>query len=846
MRHWPVLISTLLAPSIATPAQAEAASKEAEAVRDAPASAAQATEAARPAAGKAFSTGVAKGRDMLDTAISASVIDEGDLPKLGVGSVVGILGNLPGIRGETVGIDGYSAMTVRGLPMSADGSKFLQIQEDGLPVLEFADIHLATSDTFIRPDLGLSQIQVIRGGSASTFASNSPGGVVNFISKTGDVAGGALQISAGLGYNLNRVDFDYGAPLGNGWRFHVGGYYNKGQGLREIGYVGVRGGQAKLNVTREFANGYIRFYAKYLDDRQPSYSLFPVQVSGPNGSPTFTSLAGTDARRDSLLSRYITSFAAVDQDNRPATNDIRNGIRGIVKSIGTEIQLDVAGWTITDKFRFARIGGEYNEDISLATMPAATMAAAFGGPGAVLTYVGGPNNGQVVANPATLNGNGLLSLPFYVNGKLNRMDNTTNDLRASRVFAVGHGKLTTTAGLYAASQDVNMYWSFATGFEGFAANGTSTRFNLTTADGVPLTDGGILAYGLGISGALSLYHRQYDVNYRILAPYVSANYQLGKLAIGGSLRLDSGKVSGQLYGADLGGGRVGVAAIDLDGNGVVTLPETQVAILPRKQPGNVDYKYNYVSYSAGVNYRFAEPLSVFARYSRGGRAAAERFFFSPQHNPETGGLTRPSDAYGVVKQAEAGVKFRREKVAVFLTGFWASTNESGFQIGANQAGEAIVIHYNRSYSAKGLELESELRAGSFSLALGATYAKSKIDHDSSDSSLNGNRPRHQPSLFFNARPQFERGKVTLGATINGTTSSFAQDSNILKQPGYVLVHPFVLVRPVPRLQLGLTAYNVFNKLAFINISSAAIPPSGIVNAQALNGRTVTGTLRFSF
>ena len=60
----------------------------------------------------------------------------------------------------------------------------MQFQEDGLPVLEFGDIQFAGIDQFLRADLTLSQVQAIRGGSASTFASNSPGGLIN-VGRTG-------------------------------------------------------------------------------------------------------------------------------------------------------------------------------------------------------------------------------------------------------------------------------------------------------------------------------------------------------------------------------------------------------------------------------------------------------------------------------------------------------------------------------------------------------------------------------------------------------------------------------------------------------------------------------------
>lgn len=798
--------------------------------------------------GKTFNTGVAKGRDLLDSAISASTLDESDLPKLGVSAVVGIIGNLPGIRAETSGADGYSALTVRGLPLTDDGSKFMQIEEDGLPVLEFGDIKLAPPDMFVRADIGLSQVQAIRGGSASTFASNSPGGVINLISKTGETEGGAVQVGAGLNYDLKRVDFDYGAPLGGGWRFHVGGFYHEGEGPRAIGYTGVRGGQLKFNVTRQFSHGFIRLYAKYLDDRQPTSSLFPLQVSGTNASPTFANLPGLNILRDGQESPFTATFPGVDQNNRPTATHRLAGAHGVVRSIGAEAQFDFGGWTFSDKFRFASVSGQNNIELPLLSAPAGYLAPLFAGPGAVLSYAGGPSAGQTISNPATIGGNGLLAIQSYPQFNYNNLDNITNDLRISKVWTMGGGKLTTSAGLYASSQNIAEYVTATSLLQSIAAGGTSVPINLATASGFPLTDNGVLAYGfpaaLGIPTAY--FHRNYDVRYSVLAPYASINYQWGKLAVGGSVRFDQGTVKGQLLGTDLGGRGTSTAPIDLNANGAISLPESQVAILPLSQPGKVEYSYNYTSYSVGINYRIAEPFSVFARYSKGARANAERILFTPAVDYTTGKLNDPSIANSPVKQAEAGFKLRAKGVTLSVTGFWASTKDKTLQIGADATGKPTAISVDRTYSAKGVEVEGDVRHGPFSLALGATYAQSKIDNDSTNAALIGNRPRHQPALFFNARPQFEQGIVTLGANINGTTSSYAQDSNLLQQPGYVVVSPFLFLRPVPRVMLGVSAFNVFDTLALVSVSAAAIPASGIVDAQALTGRTITGTLRYSF
>lgn len=833
MRKFPLLAATLLATTM---------SHTAWAAEEAPTLDGGANEKAASAAPakKAFSTGVAKGRDLLDTAISASVIDEADLAKLSVGSVAGIMQNIPGIRAETSDTDGFSAITVRGLPLSADGSKFLQLQEDGLPVLEFGDLHFASADQFLRADLTLSQVQAIRGGSASTFASNSPGGVVNLISRTGETAGGLVQVSSGIGHDLKRIDFAYGSPLGDGWRFHVGGFYRQGKGPRAIGYDGFKGGQIKANVTKAFAGGFIRFYAKYMDDRQPNYSLFPILLTGSNDAPKVTDLPGNDIRRDAYESRFTPRYLGVDQNNNPTTFDAQNGLRGVTKSVGLEAQFDVAGWTVSNRFRFADISGEYNEALPMITAPAPAVAGLFGGPGATLTYAGGPLAGQAISDAR------LLAYSIRINAKQNQLDNATNDLRASRVWALGEGKLTTTAGVYNSSQTVDMYWNFSNSINDLTGGGANAPVNLTSAGGVPLTDGGVYAYGFGFGIPLASYHTRYDLNYKVLAPYASANYQIGKLAIGGSLRWDRGTVKGRVFSSSLGGGRIGETALDINRNGTISVAETKVAILPLTQPAAVDYDYDYVSYSAGVNYRMAEPLSVFARYSRGARANAERILGAGSLDPNSGALIDPSTAYNVVKQAEVGVKFPKDGLTAYVTGFWASTGERNYQIGADASGQVVVIPINRTYSAKGIEFEGEVREGPFALTLGATWTKASITKDFTDPALEGNRPRHIPTLSFQARPEVNLDKVTFGTVLNGTTSSFAQDSNVLKQPGYVLVSPFVQFRPVDRVTLGVNAFNVFDKLAIVQIASAAIPAGGLTNAQVMNGRTVTASLRYSF
>lgn len=123
---------------------------------------------------------------------------------------------------ESTGGEGNANIAVRGLPVASGGAKFLQIQEDGLPILQFGDIAFGNADIFLRLDSTVQTIESIRGGSASTAASNAPGGIINVISKTGSSDAGSVSTTFGLDYDTFRTDFEYGTSINDSLRFHVG------------------------------------------------------------------------------------------------------------------------------------------------------------------------------------------------------------------------------------------------------------------------------------------------------------------------------------------------------------------------------------------------------------------------------------------------------------------------------------------------------------------------------------------------------------------------------------------------------------------------------------------------
>lgn len=101
-------------------------------------------------------TGVARARDRLDSAASTSSLQEKDIVKIAPTSIADLFRNIRGVRSEAGTGTTNGSCTIRGLPLVSTGAKYLQFQEDGLPVLEFGDIFNVTPDLFIRADLNIA------------------------------------------------------------------------------------------------------------------------------------------------------------------------------------------------------------------------------------------------------------------------------------------------------------------------------------------------------------------------------------------------------------------------------------------------------------------------------------------------------------------------------------------------------------------------------------------------------------------------------------------------------------------------------------------------------------------
>lgn len=83
---------------------------------------AEAQAAPSPKDSDTVTTGVAKGRDRLDSATSTSSLREADIAKLAPLSIGELMRDIPGVRSEAGAGEGNANISIRGLPIASSGA----------------------------------------------------------------------------------------------------------------------------------------------------------------------------------------------------------------------------------------------------------------------------------------------------------------------------------------------------------------------------------------------------------------------------------------------------------------------------------------------------------------------------------------------------------------------------------------------------------------------------------------------------------------------------------------------------------------------------------------------------
>jgi outer membrane receptor protein involved in Fe transport len=493
-------------------------------------------------------------------------------------------------------------------------------------------------------------------------------------------------------------------------------------------------------------------------------------------------LPGIDPRTATFYSPYWIKDVTLDRNNSKAISNVNDGLTAKTDSLGFEAQFKLDGGWTLDE----KFRTARNTGRFIGVFPDNNVKTV------ATTFATGPNAGKDYFGPA------FNAVVF--NTSFDDLGSTFNDIKMSKSIELGQGsKLNATGGLFNSTQNVAMTWNF----NQYLLQAVGEKPALLTA-----ATNGTNAFG----GCCS---RTIDAQYKTTAPYAALGFETGGLNLDGSIRYDKQFATGTNN------------LLSLAPKGSTTYDPAAARI--------IDYNVKHTSYSLGANYRLTKDLALFGRYSNGVAFNGDRLVLDGKAAAVDGSSAIPSN---IVKQAELGAKWRSGNLSTFATLFKAKTEESNVDVT-----QTPIVTTFSTYDAKGLELEAAYRLGGFRLAGGATYTNAKIV-DSSNTALVGKAPQRQAKYVYQLTPSYSfTDSLAVGASIVGNTSS--KDASpagplTVTLPGFTVVNAFANYQANSEVMLSLGVNNLTNTIGYTESND------GREAARSINGRTVKGSLKYSF
>ena len=740
-------------------------------------------------------TGVAKATTVFQSSASVSSLPSEEIQNLAPRSINELFRAIPGVKSEDTGGDANANIKVRGLPIASGGSRYLSLQEDGFPTLLVGDVAFSTADSYLRVDNTIGSVQSIRGGSASTQAPNAAGGIINLISKKPTERGGSIAGTFGLNYESYRVDAEYGNALDNGLYYHIGGFARTGEGVRRTVGNFEEGYQIKATIGRDFERGNLALHFKRLDDRVPTYLPLPAIVKG-DGS--VGSLNGLDLGRGTT-SLGLTDVALRLNDRRDVDTE---GFQAEMTSIGLE-----GDFELTDRLTFAAKGRW------------ADISGSFYSP--------------FPAGLAGTNPDGSSNINFVLfNTSVPDVGNLFGDASLTGDFDL----ITVKAGVFYADQESEQVWSFND------ARATLSNGRFITDDPAnlflnPLDGSFINGQSFGNPNFGNCCTVYWDFEIRQLAPYFSANIELGDLTIEGSYRKTFNDISGQY----IPFGTAIIGPFDVDGNGTIDTNEQGAQRFDATALVATDYNADHNNFSIGANYEVNDNVAVFANYSEGASLTAPDR--STGNLIVTGGVGRSpsSDLFlNFVDQYEVGVRFRFDMGSLNIVYFNAEVAEAA----QFEATTQTVIQ--TGFDTNGVEIEGDFEFGNgFGVKGNLTFTDSDIAGPASNPDL-GNRSRRQAPYNLNINPYYAGERFDVGANIYSVGKAPVQNDNQFDLPSFTTVGAYVNYRLLDNIVVSINANNLFDEVGFTEGEEGNPAIGDFVRYRPINGRTISATVRLNF
>lgn len=795
-------------------------------------------------------TGVFDKRKKLESSVAISTLNAKQISQLAPTSAADLLRNVPGIyvnnaRGEianTVYSRGISANSID----NASGYYYVSMQEDGLPL---TNVNYGT-DNYLRADITTARLEAVRGGTASIFGANAPGGIFNYISKTG---GGTFQGEARLKFGLEgdgknpyyRTDLIVGGPLSRdkSLTYNLGGFYRRSDGARYPGYPSNNGGQLKANIFKTYKSGSLKVYFKLLDDRNAQSEFIPSQ--NWNDPKVMAGLSTTDSYNLPGFSKQIpvnnTGTATFDSKEKyyardrsvglSWNHDLGNGwtfkndgrysskhLTGSVPAVVTPFATDnILFYAINHLIQTGKFGTyTFTDKVNGQTLGTVTMVPGPTG----ISFIPGPNNNFPGSN---IQPNSLFFLPlFYQDQKINEIMDQFSFSKKLK----------------------NMSFNFG----GFFANSKVDRVGGQEDDGIGvgtlqdkphlvdiklhhLFDGqdyqitdpnGFMDVGRGGITTSEGTKRQ-------LALFLGHNWDLtSKLNLDWGIRYEATKISGS---------NTPVARDDRDHNPAwggrdgnpFTVYDNSGGIAGT--PLDFGKTIHTVSFSAGLNYKINNETAIYVRYSDGKKAPEISNFFAATNLFLIKSLNSEAQH---IQQVEAAFKMRNTKAALNITPFYSLlSNVPNLQFAFQ---DSVGNNYNPptqygKFRTFGVELEGSYAFTThFSVSAQATIQSSKaVEYKTWVSSgkaqsydvlvdYSGNETDNNANLMFSISPAYTAGKFNAVVNYYYLGARQANVPNAFEMPAFGQVDLSIGYDLTKRFRLQANVNNLLNKYGVLGWS----------------------------
>ncbi|MEM8583088.1 MAG: carboxypeptidase-like regulatory domain-containing protein [Bacteroidota bacterium] len=733
-------------------------------------------------------TGTFSGRTQKESPMSITILNASQLQRLSSNSQADILRTIPGITAEGGGGEVASNVFVRGMP-SGGQYQFTPLQVDGLPVLSTFGLNSSAHDVYFRNDIGIRNLEFVRGGSSTLFGAGSVAGIINYSSVTGSATPeNKVQLEWANGGRV-KADFLSAGPLSENTFYAVSGFYRYDDGPLETG-MATQGYQIRGNIKRLFNNGESSFtvYGQLINDNVQFYLPYPLaNDNGQRERPT-----GNDGEEIfTLLTSQATDFS-FDTPFGRFESPIGNG----VSTQGGYLMLDLKhsfgnDWRLSAKAKTASYNHFFNlfldgDGVNNVPETQADYLSSRGLPAdAVLTYA---DDGSRLAAGDLLFQNRILDRERPMNEIVGEAYVTKTAGRHN--FSIGTFLANTRA------DDNNWISNFVGDFRN-APRMVNVNFVDSLGNPASFSNSGFISG----SQTANRYHTSSKV-----ALFVGDEYK------GDKFNLDVGLRWEQNTGTIVRETGVGSNTFQ---RGEVQTSDVAIAI-------------------AGL-YKLSNTTNIYANFSRG-------YFF-----PELRSINFSSSAPGrpqsfqteSVLQGEAGIKYGNDKLAITGALFYVGLNDRrsvDFINDPNNPGniiEEVLVQSTRTFG-----IETSLN---YNLAKGLNFYGNFTfqDHEFTEVEGNeeqeGNELRRQPNIMGMAGLSYEQNGFDANISSNFLGSKFANDANTVELDGFNIVrldlgYRFSLGQD-ESMRLGVSVFNLLDT-------------DGVTEGSPRQGNSQTGSSEF--